>query len=179
MLQRRELNLSTTSLIAPILKRDQSIRERVRGASHRKVEQIVAQYGPPVALRDRVRPVRVATAGAGSEDKLFVQFLADENLMELFEEVRALLSRDGRNPSMADVMRAALTEYRDRHSPTARKERRDARASAATVASAASLASVAGAASVASTASVDSRRRESKDATQSRHIPEEIRDAVF
>ena len=158
MLKNRELSLSTISLIAPVLKQDKTILEKVRGASHRQVEKIVAQYGPPVALRDRVRPVRVATPGAGSEDKLFVQFLADENLMEVFEEVRALLSRDGKNPSIADVMRAALTEYRDRHSPVARKERREAKAG---------------------TASVDSRRREWTDAIKSRHIPDEVRDAVF
>ena len=154
MLKNRELSLSTISLIAPILKRDKSVLDRVRGASHRKVEQIVAQYGPPVSLRDRVRPVRVATPGAGSEDKLFVQFLADENLMELFEEVRALLSRDGKNPSIADVMRVALTEFRDRHSPIARKERREAKVGAA---------------------SVDSRRRE----YTSRHVPDDVRDEVF
>jgi 5-methylcytosine-specific restriction endonuclease McrA len=154
MLKKRELSLSTISLIAPVLKHDETILERVREASHRQVEKIVAQYGPPVALRDRVRPVRVATPGAGSEDKLFVQFLADENLVELFEEVKELMSRDGKNPSIADVLKTVLTEYRDRHSPAARKERRDAK-------------------------EVHSRRREWKDAPQARHIPDEIRDEVF
>lgn len=158
MLQSRELSLSTISLIAPILRKDKTILEKVRGASHRKVEQIVAQYGPPVALRDRIRPVRVATPGAGSEDKLWVQFLADENLVELFEEVRSLMSRDGMNPAIGDVIKTVLTEYRDRHSPIARKERREARAGAATV---------------------HSRRREWKDATQSRHVPDDVRDAVY
>ncbi|HEX6789966.1 MAG TPA: HNH endonuclease signature motif containing protein [Candidatus Krumholzibacteria bacterium] len=154
MLKKRELSLSTISLIAPILKYDRTILQRVRGASHRQVEKIVAQYGPPVALRDRVRPVRVATPGAGSEDKLWVQFLADENLVELFEEVKDLMTRDGKNPSIGDVIKTVLAEYRDRHSPTARKERRDAK-------------------------DLHSRRRECKDATKTRHIPDEVRDEVF
>ena len=76
--------------------------------------------------------------------------------LKLFEEVRQLMDASGE--SFADVMKATLTEYRDRHSPAARQARREARNGAN---------------------GPDSRRREWKDATQSRHVPDDIRDEVF
>jgi len=184
LLQNRELSLSTISLIEPILTEENhgSILNRVRGASHREVQRIVSEFRPPVALRDRVQPVRVAvpvvsadealfdrecarrmTPGAGSahvatEQKLYVQFVADENLMQLFEEVRALVTRDGEYASFADVLKIVLAEYRERHSPIARQKRREAKKRPA---------------------SPDSRRREWNDATKSRHIPDDVRDDVF
>ena len=70
MLRDRDLSLSTISLIASILSPEnhRAILSRVRGASYREVERIACEYRPPVALRDRVQPVRVAasTPGAGS-----------------------------------------------------------------------------------------------------------------
>ena len=183
LLQDRELSLSIISLIEPILSEEnhEQILERVRGASHREVQRIVAEFRPPVMLRDRVQPVRVAVPsvdveaalfgrecartlpGSGSahvaaEQKLYVQFLADEDLMQLFEEVRSLVTCDGEYASFADVLKIVLAEYRERHSPVARQERRVAKKRAT---------------------SPDSRRREWKDATKSRHIPNEVRDEVF
>ena len=61
LLRAREVNLSTVSLVAPILN-DQNRRDvlkSIRGKSQREVEVIASQYRPPIALRDRVRPVRV------------------------------------------------------------------------------------------------------------------------
>jgi 5-methylcytosine-specific restriction endonuclease McrA len=91
-----------------------------------------------------------------TEQKVFVQFLADEELLKLFEEVRLLM--DATEESFADVMKATLAEYRDRHSPAARQARRETRNGAN---------------------GPDSQRREWKDATKSRHIPNDIRDKVF
>jgi 5-methylcytosine-specific restriction endonuclease McrA len=66
----------------------------------------------------------------------------------------------GDEKSFADVMKEALKEYRDRHSPSARQARREARKGVA---------------------SPDYRRRElnANELDPSRHVPDEIRDRVF
>ncbi len=181
LLRARELSLSTISLIAPILDRhnEAAILSRVRGKSYREVERVASEYRPPIALRDRVRSVRVrvsrplgsvdpvdpmgpvdvdaalfdrelqrltssasspdsngapypgeATPGAGSnqvgiEHKLFVQFVAGEELMEKFERARALLSHRCGEGSFAEVLDVVLAEFVDRHSPEARLKRRE------------------------------------------------------
>jgi hypothetical protein len=163
MLRDNELSLSSISLIEPILcdenKRD--ILDRVRGASSRVVERIASEFRPPVRFADRVQPVHVAetTPGAGSviKEKQLVQFLADAEDVQLFNDVRALLSSSGPAMSFADVMRVVFTEFRDRHSPAARHARRQNRIGVA---------------------SLYSRQRECDD-PHTRHIPDEVRDAVF
>jgi hypothetical protein len=62
LLEKNEVNLSTVSLVASILTRENhnDILERIRGKSQKEVEGIVADYRPPVSLRDRARPVWVA-----------------------------------------------------------------------------------------------------------------------
>jgi hypothetical protein len=67
LLRARELSLGAVALIAPILTDEThaSILARVRGRSYREVERVVSEYKPPVAFRDRVRPVRVAVTGPG------------------------------------------------------------------------------------------------------------------
>jgi 5-methylcytosine-specific restriction endonuclease McrA len=105
-----------------------------------------------------------------TEEKVFVQFLADDEFLTLFEEVRNLVP-DGGELTFADLVKVALTEYRDRHSPASRQKRRETKR-------------VHGTASVADAGKTgangpDSHRREWKDATKSRHIPEGIRDEVF
>ena len=57
-----ELSLSTVALIAPILDEQnlEFVLSRARGASRRAVLTLIANYKPPVELRDRVKPVRVA-----------------------------------------------------------------------------------------------------------------------
>lgn len=201
LLRERELNLSTISLIEPILTGDNFavILERVRGASYRDVERVVSEYRPPVAFRDRVQPVRVVvslpagdvdalteteqdvlTPGAGSADKkvrieqkLLVQFVASEELMHKLEEAKSLLSHRCSEGKLADVFDVIVSEFLERHSPVARQKRREAkRVNGA--------ASVADAAEVAETGAngPDSRRREC-DESRSRHISNEARDEVF
>ena len=64
---------------------------------------------------------------------------------------------DGGVQNIADVMRRVLTEYRDRHSPAARHARREEKNGSARL---------------------ESQRWEC-DNTQSRHIPDEVRDMVL
>ena len=160
MLESDELSLTTVASIANILtpQNCETILKRVRGLSCRQVERVLCEYRSPVGYRDRTRPVRVVTPGVGSEYKQFAQFLADDEFVALFEEVKALMSRDGHLPSMAEVLKTALREYRDRHSAIARQHRREAKNGAA---------------------SLGSRRPERNDAPQARHIPDDMRDAVF
>jgi 5-methylcytosine-specific restriction endonuclease McrA len=181
MLRMHELSFGIAALIEPILTDDNKdeIFRRVRGASHREVERVVSEYRPPVALRDRLQyvevplpqPRNIDTAlcernfarmspevwrdHIPTEQKVFVQFLADEEFLKLFEEVRRLMDTS-EEKSFADVMKATLAEYRDRHSPAARQARREARNGAN---------------------GPDSRRREWN--SDSRHIPDDVRDEVF
>jgi 5-methylcytosine-specific restriction endonuclease McrA len=126
-------------------------------------------------FRDRVQAVRVVTTarvsekdiltpGAGSEDKkvrieqkLLVQFLAGDELMRKFNEVKALLSASKPGISISEVLEVLVSEYLERHSPAARNERRVAGRRAA---------------------SPVSQRRECNDAAPSRHIPNNVRDEV-
>ncbi len=61
LLARGEVNLSTVSLIAPVLSAENK-KTLLTGICHKsqcEVEMLVAGYRPPVAFRDRVRPVCV------------------------------------------------------------------------------------------------------------------------
>jgi 5-methylcytosine-specific restriction endonuclease McrA len=62
LLEKNEVNLSTVSLVATILTRGNKddLLERIRNKSQKEVEAMVADYRPPVSLRDRARPVCVA-----------------------------------------------------------------------------------------------------------------------
>jgi hypothetical protein len=159
MLEEREVSVSSICQVAKILDADNkdSILERIKGASRRDVERIACDYRPPVALRDRMVPVRVAT-GDGIEIMMLTQFLASEEFAGIFDEVRNLMSGSG-EMSYGDVALAVFREYRDRHSPIARQQRREARKGAA---------------------SLHSHRWERDDAIdRTRYIPDEVRDAVF
>ncbi len=61
LIERDELTLSSVSMIASILNESnvEDILAKIRGKSRREVEFLVANYRPPVKLRDRVQPVRV------------------------------------------------------------------------------------------------------------------------
>ena len=61
-----EVNLSTVGQIASILTRanKESILRAIAGRSQRDVEAIASRFRPPIAIRDRVRPVRVVVAAA-------------------------------------------------------------------------------------------------------------------
>jgi len=181
-LRDREVCIMTLAMIEGIITDDNhdEIVKRVRGASRREVERLISEYRPAAALRDRIRYVHVplpqprdlntalldrACQQAIPElyrdripavEKVFVQFLADEEFLTLFEEVRGLMGSHAFE-SFADVMKAVLREYRERHSPAARKQRRDERKRAT---------------------SPDSHRWECEDTTKSRHIRDEVADAV-
>ena len=170
------------AMIEPIITDDNKdeVVARVRGASRREVERLISEYRPAAALRDRIRYVQVPRPEPRdldrslfdrhcrrsvpeeyrdhlpTEEKVFVQFLADEEFLALFEEVRDLMGNSAFD-SFADMIKIVLKEYRERHSPSARQERREKKR----------------------VNSPDSHRWEWKDATSSRHIPDEVRDAVF
>ncbi len=182
-LRDHEVCVMTLAMIESIITDDNKdeIVTRVRGASRREVERLVSEYRPAVAIRDRIRYVQVPLPQPRdldralvdrhcrqsipeeyrdripTEEKVFVQFLADEEFLKLFEEVRDLTGNSVFG-SFADIIKLVLKEYRDRHSPAARQERREAKKGAN---------------------APDSHRWEWKDATPSRHIPDVIRDEVF
>jgi 5-methylcytosine-specific restriction endonuclease McrA len=60
-----------------------------------------------------------------TRQKLLVQFLANKEFMERFEEVRALLSQRLSSTSFENVFEALMNEFLQRHSPSSRKARRD------------------------------------------------------
>jgi len=182
-LRGREVCVMTLAMIESIVTDDNKdeIFERVRGASRREVERLMSEYRPAAALRDRIRYVQVPAPQPGdlnralvdrhcaraipeqyrdripSEEKVFVQFLADEEFLQLFEEIRDLMGGSVFE-SFVEVIKPVLKEYRNRHSPVAKQQRRVARKREE---------------------SPDSHRWEWKDATKSRHIPEQTRDEVF
>jgi 5-methylcytosine-specific restriction endonuclease McrA len=104
---------------------------------------------------------------------VFTQFLASEEYAEIFDEVRNLMSGAG-EMSYGDVALVVFREYRDRHSPMARLRRRESKKGAASLDSHQRESSVEN-----GSISLHSHRWEWKGATQSRHIPDEVRDAVF
>jgi 5-methylcytosine-specific restriction endonuclease McrA len=185
LLREREVCVTTLALIEPIITDDNKndIIQRVRGASRRGVERLLSEYRPPAALRDRIRYVQIPSPEPRSieatlwdrqsaraipeeyrdpvptEEKVFVQFLADDEFLELFEEIRILVPNGG-ELTFAEMMKVVLTEYCDRHSPAARHARREAKKREE---------------------SPDSRRREWNFAQveTSRHVPDNIRDEVF
>ena len=62
LLEKDEMTLVTVARLEGALTREnhRELLEKVRGKSDREVEEIVSGYRPPVTLRDRVKPVRVA-----------------------------------------------------------------------------------------------------------------------
>ena len=188
MLETAELNLCAVAMIEPILNEENAptILERVRGASRRQVEKVVNEFRPPVALRDWVRPVRVAMGEPADmdhvlfdrevnegippqwrhrptriSDKLYVQFLADEELVAKFEEAKALMCGRFSGMSFADVLDVLVTEFLNRRSPKARHERREAKKNA-------------------TSESVKSDKKvHTPTGGSARHIPAAVRDEVY
>lgn len=160
LLEAGELDLGTVYLIERVLTEENcaEILARVRGRSYREVKRVVAEYTPPVVVEERIEPVRTfvtpanidgvlferdcarrgpypRTPGDGSwvvsEQKMAVQFLASEELMAKYEQVKALLSHRHPDATFAEVLEVLLGEYLERHSPEARRRRREARRVAA------------------------------------------------
>ncbi len=183
LLESCELSLCTVAMIEPILNEENiaNILPRVQGVPRRDVERVVCEFRPPVSVRDRIRPVRVAEnepvgmdqllferqcaqdAAWGWDDrrrieeKLFVQFLADEALVAKFEQAKALLCGRHSDMSFADVLEVLVTEFLDRRSPSARHARREAKKEQV----------------------VHTPTGGSKNTLPSRHVPAAARDEVF
>ncbi len=205
LLQVRALSLSAVSLIEPILtdENKESVLSRVQHASYRDVQRVVSEYRTPVAFRDRMVPVRVATHRAPEvddvlfdrelgrriegytsplapryEQKMLVQFLADDELIAVFEEVRNLI---GAHASFAEVMKVVFQEFRERHHPVARHARRQARKGAASLDSQpreCETQQPVGSHDRKRVINPDSQRRECR-VEHSRHVPDNLRDEVY
>ncbi len=100
MLENDELSLSTVSLIAPILTEDNvdEVTSKVRRATRRDVDVLVANFRPPVRLRDRVRPVRVVVPAS-----------AHAAVDVVAEEPAEVDSRGGSDGAVEGVAEAAST----------------------------------------------------------------------
>ncbi|HEX6792116.1 MAG TPA: HNH endonuclease signature motif containing protein [Candidatus Krumholzibacteria bacterium] len=203
LLEDGELSLCTAAMIEPILNEENAatILARVKGAPRREVERLLCEYRPPVALWDRIRPVRVAVNepvemdrlmlerefARGTEwgwedrrqikDQLYVQFLADEELVAKFEQAKALLCGRHGDMSFADVLDVLVTEFLDRRSPTARKERREAKKKDREVHT-----PTGGSETVTKGGTekkADSKVHTPTSGSRSRHIPAAVRDEVY
>jgi 5-methylcytosine-specific restriction endonuclease McrA len=191
LLRSQKLNVTGVALVASALNESnkKKLLVNIQGRSQTAIDAIAARYRRPIALRDRVRPVRVvvpdpkpgvhsgqasaqpsATAagsaaahraeapvacennhyshnGSGlslsgcmargnengnrtqirSEQKLFVQFLANKAFMKKYEEARALLSQRLSDTSFENVFETLIDEFLDHHCPARRKARRDSK----------------------------------------------------
>jgi 5-methylcytosine-specific restriction endonuclease McrA len=99
---------------------------------------------------------------------VFSQFLASEEYAEVFDEVRTLMPG---NMSYGEVLLTVLREYRERHSPMTRQQRRERKGSANLDSHQWECDDKKG------SAGLHSHRRELSE--HSRHIPDEVRDVVF
>jgi 5-methylcytosine-specific restriction endonuclease McrA len=121
-----------------------------------------------------------------TREKVFVQFLADEDFLQLFEEIRDLKAGSAFD-SFVDVIKPVLKEYRDRHSPAARRERREARKAETNTTEAKKREESPdshrweweNAQSAARVMVEDHPRERSQARDESRHLPDETRDEVF
>jgi hypothetical protein len=125
-----------------------------------------------------------------TREKVFVQFLADEDFLQLFEEIRDLKAGSAFD-SFVDVIKPVLKEYRDRHSPAARRERREARKAETNTTEAKKREespdshrwewknAQSGEKTAARVMIEDHPRERSHAPEDSRHIPDETRDDVF
>jgi 5-methylcytosine-specific restriction endonuclease McrA len=215
LLEQDKVNLTTISLVAPILNESNKheILQAIRGKSQREVEAVASGYRPPMALRDRVQPVRVQVAvcsenerssvevaptacgqsspemsnhsRSGSEEstgysggsesakehrtaiqqRLLIQFLADEAFVRKYEQARSLLSQRLSDASFAQVFGALMDDFLERNSAIHRKSRRDKKKR------------------VRKTAPAKPRHAEkehyNKSQSRSRYIPPSVRDEVF
>jgi len=206
--------------VASVLREENKheLLRRIQGKSQREIDAIAARYRPPIALRDRVRPVKVVVAeptaaahgvsgaarpasreggegnfahngqsrtltdcaakGNGSgharhprtEQKLLIQFLANEAFMEKYEEARALLSQRLSDTSFEKVFEALVEGFLERHCPLRRKARRNKKKS-----------------TISKPRRVTAKKRPDpakalplpKPKPRSRHIPAAVRDKVF
>ena len=155
MLEAREVSVTSISQVASILDDDNKpvILPRMRGASWRDVECMAREFRPPVELRDRMSPVRVASPD-GPRNMMFLQLLVRDEFTQTFDEVRNL--RPGE--SYGETCEVVFAEYLDRHGAAGRQKRRIEKKGSA---------------------SLDSHRRECGGRAPTRYIPDFVRDAVW
>jgi 5-methylcytosine-specific restriction endonuclease McrA len=69
LLRSHKLNVTGVSLVASVLREDNKteILEDIQNKSQSEIDAIAARYRPAIALRDRVKPVRVAVPGSRIE----------------------------------------------------------------------------------------------------------------
>jgi len=62
LLRSQKLNVTGVSLVASVLREDNKteLLHRMQDKTQREIDAIAARYRPPIAFRDRVKPVRVA-----------------------------------------------------------------------------------------------------------------------
>ena len=105
-----------------------------------------------------------------TKQKLLIQFLANKEFMEKYEEVRALLSQRLSDTSFENIFEALIQEFLERHCPIRKKARRDKKKTA-------SRKPCSAAAQKQPTPAETSRQV--KPEPRSRHIPAAVRDKVF
>ncbi len=197
-LREREVCMMTLAMVEAIITDDNKddVFRRIRRASRREVERLLSEYRPPATLRDRIRYVQVAQPQARNvhaalldrsvqrglpeewrdsipvQEKVFVQFLADDEFLKVFEEVQGLVA-NGNGMTFAELITIVLIEYRDRHSHAAKHERRVARST--------STARHESVVTKNGSTRPDSHRWECENAQyeSSRHVPDNVRDDVF
>jgi hypothetical protein len=178
LLRSQKLNVTGVALVASVLNElnKKALLENIQNKSQGEIDAIASRYRRPVALRDRVKPVRVVVpaskiaavhgghgkaqqpaaggacennhdshngsslalsnctptgyeGGCGTtvrtEQKLFIQFLANKTFMKKYEEVRALLSQRLSDTSFENVFEALIDEFLEHHCPVRRQARRD------------------------------------------------------
>ncbi|HEU4366151.1 MAG TPA: HNH endonuclease signature motif containing protein, partial [Candidatus Krumholzibacteria bacterium] len=198
LLEAGELDLGTVHLIERVLTEENcaEILARVRGRSYREVKRVVAEYTPTVVVEERIEPVRTFVTPANvdavvfereiarhvphmeprvtgswvvSEQKMAVQFLASEELMAKYEQVKALLSHSHPDATFVEVLEVLLGEYLERHSPEARQRRREVRRVAAQPSAKAG----------GKFSTVGAGGNGTRDPRATRHVPAAVRDEVF
>ena len=191
-----ELDLGTVYLIERVLTEENcaEILARVSGRSYREVKRVVAEYGAPVVVEERIEPVRTFVTPANidavvfereiarhvphmeprvgeswvvTEQKMAVTFLASNELLEKYEQAKALLSHSHPDATFAEVLEVLLGEYLERHSPEARQRRREARRAATTMAAGGK------------SSTVGAGGNGTRDPRATRHVPAAVRDEVF
>ncbi|MBI4720759.1 MAG: HNH endonuclease [Chitinivibrionia bacterium] len=116
-------------------------------------------------------------AEARTEQRLLIQFLADEAFMKKYEQARSLLSQRLPDTSFASVFDALINEFLERHSPVQRKARRDTRKTLRKTALAKPHQAAARSAISNLRHAVHNHKTTSPNSP--RHIPAAVRDEVF
>src|SRR5580704_9418541 len=103
LLEAREVNLSTLSLLSPVLTEEnhKELLSEAKNHSTREVEKIIKTHFPETATpRDRIRPIR--------EEDSVVQFTADKETIDLIEQAKNQFRHINREGKLNDILKYAL-----------------------------------------------------------------------